>query len=362
MIKVFHIVSSFDLGGSERVAINIAKSNNSNFEYHLFEVARGHSTFTQQMLDEFKENHIKFHRSPIANKRVAIIIFPFLLLWYCLFLKPQIIHTHTEIPDLSIFLFSGIARILFPKLQYVRTIHNTQLWNKWHKIGRKVEPFFIKENANVAISQSTLEYYANCFKQTDIPIIYNGLDEEYTQKSFEFLKAGKINILFAGRLEYQKGINELIAVIKALKNDNRFYFHIVGNGSEKVKLEKALKNIALVSLYDKIYQLDQYLSSFDFLFMPSNFEGLCLMSIEASLNKLPCIINNCPGLAETLPGNWPLKVNNNSIEEYVQIFTNKIFQINKNELIESAYSYAKEHFSLETMRQQYESLYCQKLK
>lgn len=37
---VFQIISSFDLGGAERVAINITKSPNPNFKYHLFEVVK----------------------------------------------------------------------------------------------------------------------------------------------------------------------------------------------------------------------------------------------------------------------------------------------------------------------------------
>ena len=31
MIKVFHVVTSLDLGGAERVAFNIAKSKSPNF-------------------------------------------------------------------------------------------------------------------------------------------------------------------------------------------------------------------------------------------------------------------------------------------------------------------------------------------
>ena len=35
MKRVFHIISKFDLGGAERVAANIAKSGNDDFEYHV---------------------------------------------------------------------------------------------------------------------------------------------------------------------------------------------------------------------------------------------------------------------------------------------------------------------------------------
>ena len=38
MMKVFHVVTSFDLGGAERVAFNIASSKSAGFEYHIVEV------------------------------------------------------------------------------------------------------------------------------------------------------------------------------------------------------------------------------------------------------------------------------------------------------------------------------------
>lgn len=34
MMTVFHIISRFDIGGAERVALNISKSNSKNIEYH----------------------------------------------------------------------------------------------------------------------------------------------------------------------------------------------------------------------------------------------------------------------------------------------------------------------------------------
>lgn len=64
----------------------------------------------------------------------------------------------------------------------------------------------------------------------------------------------------------------------------------------KEKVHKALGALTNVSFYDKIFGLNQYIGDFDYLFMPSNHEGLALMPIEASLAHTPTIINNCPGL------------------------------------------------------------------
>ena len=38
MKRIFHIISHFDMGGAERVALNIALSENPDFEYHIVEV------------------------------------------------------------------------------------------------------------------------------------------------------------------------------------------------------------------------------------------------------------------------------------------------------------------------------------
>lgn len=190
------------------------------------------------------------------------------------------------------------------------------------------------------------------------PVIYNGL-REVDQKKFGHLKSDKINVLFAGRLEYQKGIDELIAVVAALKDDDRFFFHIVGDGSLKEKLCFAMRELPNVATYSKIYGLSEYLGSFDFLFMPSNHEGLALMPIEASLAHTPTIINSCPGLKDTLPSDWELSVKNNSIQEFVQIFKN-IESYPYDYLCNKAYDFAVRYFSIEKMQHKYEELYKQR--
>ena len=46
-MNVVQIVSHFDLGGAERIAINIAKSKESDINYHMIEVVRGSSNFSR---------------------------------------------------------------------------------------------------------------------------------------------------------------------------------------------------------------------------------------------------------------------------------------------------------------------------
>ena len=357
LFRVFHVVTRLDLGGGERVAFNIAEAKSKGIESHVVEVVRAESEFSDKIKEELKSYGIKYHTSPVKNNKLAILLFPFWFLFTYLRYCPDVVHTHTEIPDLSMYLFRKISWLFFwirPK--YVRTIHNTQLWNEWKFIGKLVESFYIKHHCNVSISRAVSEMYAKEYGQIDVPLIYNGLPE-VEQKPFEHLVEGKKNILFAGRLEPQKGIDTLIAVVKSLKDNPDLHFHIVGNGSQGDKLKEALQGQTNVSMYDKVYGLAHYLGSFDYLFMPSVHEGLVLTCIEASLAHTPAIVNWCAGIDETLPEDWPLRVQGNNVNAFVEIFTTTIFNIDYASLSDKAYQYAKQKFSLENMQKDYAEIY-----
>lgn len=48
-------MSHFDVGGAERVAVNIAKSQTEGFEYHVVELIRAHSAFTKVFIKELED-------------------------------------------------------------------------------------------------------------------------------------------------------------------------------------------------------------------------------------------------------------------------------------------------------------------
>ena len=356
-LKVFHIVSHLDVGGAERVAFNIAESQTKNCEYHLVEVTKGTSEFSVKMKQELEEHGIMYHTSPISHSKLAILFFPLWFSFIYLKYRPNIIHSHTEIPDLALWLFRKLSWLFFwIKIRYVRTIHNTELWNDWKGIGSMVERFYLKHRCNVAISKAVRNVYEKTYGQHHIPLLYNGV-KEMKQKVFPHLVKEKVNVLFAGRLEDQKGIDQLIDVVTALKDDGRYHFHIVGSGALKQKVKESLESLEFVSLYDKVYGLSQYMGSFDFLFMPSNYEGFGLISVEASLTRTPIIVNWCAGVDETLPGDWPLKIIENNVADYLDLFKNKLLFFDYQKLADKAYKYAQEHFSLEKMQKEYEILY-----
>lgn len=354
MMIVFHIISRFDIGGAERVALNISKSCSKDIEYHLIEVAVADSDYTAQFIKEAEDNGVIVHRAKIRNTKLAMLAFPSRLAALIRKFHPSIIHTHTEVPDLSLYLCSVYSGNILNNIGIVRTIHNNQLWNRWKWVGKKVERFMRNNAFNIAISESTRDSYSDEYGSV-CQIIYNGV-ETTTQKLFPEFAKGKLNILFAGRMEYQKGIDSLIDVVSHYGNDARFMFHIIGSGSEKEKVTQALSKFNNVAFKDRIPLLASQLGSFDYLFMPSLFEGLALTPMEASIAGTPTIINNAKGLSETLPPDWPLKVNNNDLKEYVIIFEN-LNNLDYKQLQSMAKKYTAKWFSLSEMQNNYENLY-----
>ena len=381
-MRTFHLITHFSLGGAERVAANIAESQTHGMEYHVVEIMRGRTAYTPKFIAELEQAGVRCHRSWMPDvsfhflfERIAALLFPLRMLYIMLRWHPDVIHTHTETPDLAFYVFSRLFPFMLRRVKIVRTIHNTRLWTGLPRTAQWVEAFFKSNNANIAISDSVRDSYADRFGEVP-PIINNGVAEVeqknyFNTSTLQHLNTSNLNtstpqhlnILFAGRLEPQKGVVVLCEVLKMLAGDARFFFTIAGDGSQRTLVEQTLAEIAALGkpinaqLVPPIFGLAGYMQSFDYLFMPSEFEGLSMLSMEASLNRLPVIANACPGLADTLPADWALLAHNNSLNDYRHIFNELLPTADHDALTQQAYAFAKERFSVRTMQERYEARY-----
>ena len=370
-MKVFHLITHLDLGGAERVAASIAASRTAGMEYHVVEIMRGRSAYTPQFIAELRAAGIRVHRSVVPDvnwhflvQRIAALLFPLRLLYIMLRWRPDVLHSHTETPDLALWVAASLLPgRLFRGVRIVRTIHNTRLWTGLSGVGGRVEAFYMRRNASIAISASVRSAYKARYG-ADAPIIYNGVSAERRQRQFGGLPGGCTRILFAGRLEPQKGVGVLCDVLRALGGDARYHFTIAGDGTQRSLVEHAIAHgapggapLPNARLVPPVFGLASYMSSFDYLFMPSEFEGLSMLSLEASVNRLPVIANRAPGLSDTLPPDWPLMVDGNSVEAYRHIFLDVLPVCDRDALASRACTFAAEHFGVRRMQERYEAVY-----
>jgi len=136
----------------------------------------------------------------------------------------------------------------------------------------------------------------------NITIIYNGINlEKFRFESVETNLHRAFNVVYIGRLHPEKGVDKILAIAKALQNEN-IQFQIIGDGplmqeiSERISSEK-INNVKLLG-----YKLDikPYLYGCDVLLMPSEYETFGLSILEAMACGKPIIASNTGGIPELL--------------------------------------------------------------
>ena len=116
--------------------------------------------------------------------------------------------------------------------------------------------------------------------------IRNNIRQKYNLKSSEFI-IGTI-----GRLCEQKNQIFLIKLLSRL--DNKFKLIIVGNGRLEKKLKKEASDLGVsdrVIFTGSIKNTNEYYSAFDLFVLPSLYEGLPVVGVEAQANGVPCVFS-----------------------------------------------------------------------
>ncbi|MDQ6471029.1 glycosyltransferase family 4 protein [Flavobacterium sp. LHD-80] len=368
--KIFHLITSVNLGGAENVAFTLAehckRNGDKSIEFFIVELYRSSTSYSNSKRVELKEKKIETLSLFKGFKHLSLIFAPITLLWFIKKEKPICIHSHTDLPDLVLantIRLMHLFRMDIPEI--IRTIHNTKLWPTYPRIAKYTESVF-NNDVVVGVSKAALQAYCNIRESNNLSVsnrkmvVYNGRNLTVPSVIDISLSLSKINIAFCGRFEYQKGvdilINRMSSINRLYKNNLHFYF--IGSGQFKHELDNLAKHNDNIFVHEAIPSIANKLHCFDFVIMPSRFEGLPLVSIESSFSKVPVIAAKTPGLEETLPENWPLWFDLNNEEGLLNIFekiVNKEFDIN--ELKQEAFDFANRLFSIDCMIEKYNKIY-----
>lgn len=143
-----------------------------------------------------------------------------------------------------------------------------------------------------------------------------GIIEKSKEENVNFSK-DFINLICVGRIAYQKAYPRLIFQIAKLKKEgymDNVILHIIGDGDDldtvnKIIEENNLKeNINLIGYKQNPYP---YIAKSDMLLLPSLYEGLGLVLIEANILGVPCFATKFANVDKTLSnGKYGLIVEN----------------------------------------------------
>lgn len=310
--KVIHVISHLDLGGAEEVAITLTEALSSQLEHVMFAVLTAEDTPVGETyaarlaavgVPTITGTHLAMKSGaalPAAWKLRA-------LAWRT---RPDVIHVHTEVPETVL----AVARTLgLPNCRLVRTVHNTNLWPAWRRVGRWVEGR-LRDLDAVAVSQGAQEglwqFQDGCNLQrtpaAQCHVVYNGIRSYGLARRPSPGADSRVRVLFAGRLEEQKGGDLLPAILAAAAPlvDRNIELTVAGSGAQRGGLEAWAASVNAANLRVQVRppipNLAAVLSSgeYDLLLMPSRFEGLALVALEALMAGVPVVASRVPGLSE----------------------------------------------------------------
>lgn len=217
--------------------------------------------------------------------------------------KPDLILSH------HLWMLSALAKEIAPEIPMIIISHGTALRQKQFcsHIAQAITENLQKADIVLALNK---KQRSEIIKQFNIPsdkIVVNG--NGYNEKVFYQEKRKKNEIaelIYAGKISYAKGLYELFSALNILyKNGRKFKLTICGSGSgnEEKELKSFAENCGFsIKFTGNVSQnvLADFFRKSDCFLLPSFYEGLPLVVIEALASGLKVIVNDLPGLKEWL--------------------------------------------------------------
>lgn len=311
--KLLFGITGLTLGGAERVLVDIANKLCEKYDITIFTIyAKGE--LQKELCPKVKVKTL-YNNSYLELSNLQKKIIPLKILFLKNFTYKKYIKGNYDVE--IAFLEGPVTRLFSVKNRSVKKIawiHNdiTKVFGNGVKSKIKKildKKIYSKYDLLVFVSRDNLKKFNKQYK--DIrnkylepikkEVIYNYINKENIIKKaeekpeIEFNKK-VINFVTVARLVEQKGIARLIKVHKMLiENGLRHNFYIVGDGPEKEKLQKIIKNYGVTDTFLLLGKKENpypYIKNADYFCLLSHFEGYGMVLEEAKILNKEIIITD----------------------------------------------------------------------
>lgn len=209
---------------------------------------------------------------------------------------------HSNINTLSVFPLYAAKKVGVPvRIAHSHSTSNKKEWKK-NAVKNILRPFS-KRNANVYFACSELAArYLFGNKKGKVTIINNAINLEkfkFNQEKRDKLRKGlKIEdnefvVGHIGRFVAQKNHTFLIDIFNELHKENKdTVLLLIGQGPLQDQIKEKVRELGLedsVRFAGQVDNASDYYNAMDVFVLPSLYEGLGMVLIEAQANELPCI-------------------------------------------------------------------------
>ena len=318
--KILILCNMLTGGGAERVTQDVANYLAENEEYAVTVVALNDGKKTERVFS----NRIKIVscRRPHNLRKMSVggLWFRFRQLLVCLYCA--LIHANVVLS-----LREGLPMLLAARLHSevcIAWLHNDmyhfRIMKQFFRADSEELLFLMKFNRIVCVSEYVRESVVNTIGDPGNTIVcYNPLNADAINKA-----ADKISVpadyrpvfVIVSRFSQEKRILEFLKVTKQIAEQHQFSLWIVGDGEDKDKAEKYIKDnqLSCVRLWGWQENPYPFIKSADWLISVSKYESYGLAIQEAIICGTPVIATDLPVLKECVQKDM-LIITGTSMEE-----------------------------------------------
>ena len=299
-IKIVHFVSGLISGGAEQMIYNYCKLFDPN--KYEFVIAYQHEPVIT-CKEKFDSIGIKTIRITARSENfVKNIIDGFKVIRYE---KPDIVHAHMNLVNFCALIpafFCGVdVRICHSHIAENAT---NFMYNVFAFFCKKISTLFATDYFACGYEAGEFYYGKKYMKKGKVKLIKNAIDfadyiyDPILDKRFreKYKLSGELVIGHIGRFSYQKNHERLIEIFYQIykkKKDTKLI--LIGSGSLENKIREQVQKCGLeerVLFLGNIRDTKSAYSAMDIFVLPSRFEGLPVVAIEAQVAGLPCVFSS----------------------------------------------------------------------
>lgn len=309
-MKILQVITQSELGGAQTVVVQLA--NNLSKEHEVVLAAgQGDGKMWSMVNDQVIKEYCPHMQRSISlnNDLLAAIELRRLYKKH----KPDIIHLHSSKAG-------TLGRIVFPSKKTVYTVHGFDsirlAFRKFLPIERFLQHFC---KAVVGVSKYDEKNLLAEGITSNVSTVYNGISvPDCSQSSdIDVFNQDKKVILAIARVVSPKRTDLFVDVARLLPQYN---FVWIGNQREVTEFGELPNNCYFLG---NIPNAGAFCSKADLLMLPSNYEGLPMVILEAMSFGKPVVASDVGGISEIVIN----EVNGYTLANDAQLFAEKIQHI-----------------------------------
>lgn len=367
MDKVLHILPMDKMSGAEKMVLILCKNMN---QYEPIVVCGG-----KKLSSVFKKNGIESYDINFSNKRIFNSLIQIKKIIKNNDIK--IIHAHDNNASFKSYL---VKKLYGLDIKIISHIHSCYPFLKVDGINRKVDSIFRpKYDYNITCGKLVYDYYYNnaeYFHKCKANVLSNAIDidevlniKNYKSVRNEFnIPTDKKILGFVGRICDIKGILPFVKEIAKYKEDFKdCKVLLIGSGDQENEVKNLIKKLDLEELFILTgFQENTYkfYTLIDIFFLPSRYEGLPMVILEAMIFNKTVISMDVGSINEVIKdGETGYLIKSGNYHDFVT----KLKEIkSKDELIknigENAFKYVSRNYNIKVYVENIETLYTNQIK